>query len=82
MENPPDFDPAKGAQDSELPAAERLFPRVKAAFPGFPFCALLDARYCNETGFSLCEKNDWRFLITLRKAHYPPSGTNSRPCAP
>lgn len=67
VENPPGFDPKHGAQDSELPAAERLFPRLKTAFPGFQFCALLDARYCNETGFALCEKNDWRFLITLKE---------------
>jgi hypothetical protein len=71
VENPPGFDPAKAAQDSELPAAERLFPRLKAAFSGFAFCALLDARYCNETGFSLCEKNDWRFLITLKEGSLP-----------
>jgi len=71
VENPAGFDPAKDAQDSELPAAERLFPRVKAAFPGFAFCALLDARYCNETGFALCEKNDWRFLITLKEGSLP-----------
>jgi hypothetical protein len=71
VENPPGFDPVRGTQDSELPAAERLFPRVKAAFPGFAFCALLDARYCNETGFALCEKNDWRFIITLKEGSLP-----------
>jgi hypothetical protein len=71
VENPPDFNPANGAQDSELPAAERLFQRVKAAFSGYAFCALLDARYCNETGFALCEKNDWRFLITLKEGALP-----------
>lgn len=70
VENPPGFDP-KDPQDSELPAAGRLFPRVKAAFSGFAFCALLDARYCNETGFALCEKNDWRFLITLKEGSLP-----------
>jgi hypothetical protein len=70
VENPPGFDP-KDTQDSELPAAERLFPRVKKAFGGFAFCALLDARYCNETGFSLCETNDWRFLITLKEGSLP-----------
>jgi len=70
VENPPGLNPGQ-AQDSELPAAERLFPRVKAAFRGFAFCALLDARYCNETGFSLCEKNDWRFLITLKEGALP-----------
>jgi hypothetical protein len=71
VENPPGFDPSQGTQDSELPAAERLFPHVKAAFSGFAFCALLDARYCNETGFALCEKNDWRFLITLKEGSLP-----------
>jgi len=70
VENPPGFDP-KGAQDSELSAAGRLFPRVKEAFPGFAFCALLDARYCNETGFALCQKNDWRFLITFKEGSLP-----------
>jgi len=71
VENRPGFDPAKDTQDSELPAAERLFPRVKEAFGGFAFCALLDARYCNETGFALCERNDWRFLITLKEGSVP-----------
>jgi len=71
VENPPGFDSSTGTQDSELPAAGRLFPRVKAAFPGFAFCALLDARYCNETGFALCERNDWRFLITLKEGSLP-----------
>jgi len=71
VENKPGLDPSKDTQDSELPAAERLFPRVKKAFPGFAFCALLDARYCNETGFALCEKNDWRFLIPLKEGALP-----------
>jgi hypothetical protein len=70
VENPPGRDPTD-TQDSELPAAGRLFPRVKAAFPGFAFCALLDARYCHETGFALCEKNDWRFIITLKEGSLP-----------
>ena len=71
VENPPGLDPARDSQDSELPAAERLFGRLKAAFGGFAFCALLDARYCNETGFALCEKNDWRFIITLKEGSLP-----------
>jgi hypothetical protein len=71
VENPPGLDPAKDTQDSELPAAERLFGDVKTAFPGFAFCALLDSRYCNDTGFALCRKNDWRFLITLKEGSLP-----------
>ena len=71
VENPPGPDPDKDTQDSELPAAGRLFPRLKRAFPGFGFCALLDARYCNETGFALCEENDWRFIVTLKEGSLP-----------
>jgi len=69
VENPPG--PPPDTQDSELPAAARLLARVKKAFPGFAFCALLDSRYCNETGFALCEKNDWRFIITLQEGSLP-----------
>jgi hypothetical protein len=58
-------------QDSELPAAERLLPRVKEAFPGFAFCALLDSRYANETGFTLCERNGWRYIITFKEGSIP-----------
>jgi len=71
VENPPGMDPATNTQDSELPAAERLARHVKRALPGFAFCALLDARYCSETGFALCRENDWRFLITLKEGSLP-----------
>jgi len=71
VENPPGMDPATDTQDSELPAAERLSERVKNAFPGFAFCALLDSRYCNKTGFAMCRKNDWRFIITLKESVLP-----------
>jgi hypothetical protein len=63
--------PTDDPQDSELPAAARLFEKVKRAFPGFAFCALLDSRYANETGFAMCRKNDWRFIITLKEGSLP-----------
>lgn len=67
VENPPGG-PADGdAQDSELPAAGRLFPKVKRAFDGYAFCALLDARYANDAGLSLCEANGWHYFITLKE---------------
>jgi len=58
-------------QDCEQKAIRRLFPAVKNSFPGFAFCVLLDSLHCNETGFSLCEANDWRFIITLKEAVLP-----------
>ena len=63
--------PADSPQDSELPAAGRLFKTVKRAFPGFAFCALLDSRYANDTGFAMCRENDWRFIITLKEGSLP-----------
>lgn len=58
-------------QDCELRAGERLFPRLKQALGNFPVCALLDSLWCNETGFSLCEANEWRFLIVLKEGALP-----------
>jgi len=72
VENPPGYAPGQGVvQDSELPAGLRLMERVKQTFPGFAFCVLLDARYCNETGFALCQKHGWRFIITLKEESLP-----------
>ena len=71
VENPPGLDPAKDTQNSELPAAACLFQKVKQAFPGFAFCALLDSRYANDTGFAMCRENDWRFIITLKEGSLP-----------
>ncbi len=71
VENPPGLDPATDTQNSELPAAGRLARCVKRAFHGFAFCALLDARYCNKTGFALCRENGWRFLITFKEGSLP-----------
>lgn len=71
VENPPGTDPAKDTQDSELPAAGRLARNVKSTFPGFAFCTLLDSRYCNKTGFAMCRKNAWRFIITLKEGVLP-----------
>jgi hypothetical protein len=58
-------------QDCEQKAFQRLFPIVKGRFPGFSFCVLLDSLHCNETGFSLSEANDWRFIITLKEGVLP-----------
>jgi len=70
VENPLDGG-TDNVQDSELPAAARLGARLKQAFPGFAFCALLDARYANDTGFSLCAQNGWHFIISLQEGSLP-----------
>lgn len=57
--------------DCELRAGARLFPRLKRDLGNFPVCVLLDSLWCNETGFSLCEANGWRFLIVLKEGSLP-----------
>ena len=71
VENPQGWVAGQSPQDCELSAAQRLFPRLKAAFPGFAFCALLDSRYCNETGFRMCEENHWPYVITFKEGSLP-----------
>jgi hypothetical protein len=71
VQNPPDGPPEGDTQDSELQAAGRLFARLKSAFGGYAVCALLDSRYANQTGISLCEANGWRYLITLKEGSLP-----------
>jgi len=71
LENPPDGPAPGDTQDSEREAAGRLFPRLKAAFGGYGVCALLDSRYANQTGVSLCEANGWSYMITLKEGSLP-----------
>ena len=71
VENPPGGPAPGDTQDSELEAAGRLFPRLKAAFGGYGVCALLDSRYANQTGLSLCEANGWSYMITLKEGSLP-----------
>lgn len=58
-----DFD----KQDCEQKAFVRLAAKIKRHFPRLPICVLADGLYPNETTFSICRKNDWRFIITLKE---------------
>lgn len=57
-----DFD----KQDCEQKAFVRLAVKIKKQFPRLPICILADGLYPNETIFSICRSNDWRFIITLK----------------
>jgi hypothetical protein len=58
-----DFD----KQDCEQKAFVRLAAKIKRHFPRLPICILADGLYPNDTTFSICRKNDWRFIITLKE---------------
>lgn len=64
IENIPDRDFEK--QDCEQKAFVRLAEKIKKFFPRLPVCILADGLYPNKTVFSICRKNDWKFIITLK----------------
>jgi hypothetical protein len=68
IENPSEYG---DKQDCELKSLYRMIPRLKAAFPKTPFCLLLDGLYPNGEIFDLCEKNNWKYIITLKDDQLP-----------
>ena len=54
-------------QDCELRAFYRLEKRLKKIFPQLRICLSLDALYANQQTFKICEKNDWKYMITFKK---------------
>jgi hypothetical protein len=55
-------------QDCELKAFYRLVKKLKKRFPRLPMCFLLDGLFACGPVFSKCEKNRWKYLITLKDA--------------
>jgi hypothetical protein len=53
-------------QDCEQKAFVRLAEKIKKYFPRLPICILADGLYPNNTVFNICEKNNWKFIITLK----------------
>ena len=68
IENPSQY---VDKQDCELKSLYRLLPKLKAAFPQTPFCLLLDGLYPNGEIFHICEKNNWKYSITLKDDQLP-----------
>lgn len=68
IENPSQY---VDKQDCELKAIYRMLPKLKAAFPQTPFCLLLDGLYPNGEVFSICERNKWKYIITLKDDQLP-----------
>jgi hypothetical protein len=56
-------------QDCELKAFCRLGKALKKAYPRLPVLLLADGLYANQTVFSICRKNDWRFIITFKEGN-------------
>ena len=64
-------DPQASKQDCELKAFYRLAERLKKRFPNMAFCLLLDGLFAGGPTLTLCQKNDWKYLITLTDKDLP-----------
>jgi hypothetical protein len=68
IENPGE-NPSK--QDCELKAFYRLAERLIAEFPRLPLCLSLDSLFAGGPTMSICEKNNWRFMIVHKDGDIP-----------
>ena len=68
IENPGE-NPSK--QDCELKAFYRLAERLKAEFLRLPICLSLDSLFVGGPTMSICEKNNWKFMIVHKDEDIP-----------
>ena len=61
----------KVKQDCELKAFARLATQLKAAFPQLRLCASGDSLYACGTALTLCEQNQWSFVLTFKSGRTP-----------
>lgn len=61
----------KVKQDCELKAFARLAPRLKAAFPQLRLCASGDSLYACGPSLTICEQNQWSFVLTFKPGRTP-----------
>ena len=61
----------KRKQDCELKAFYRLAPELKKAFPQLKICLLLDSLYACDPVFKICDKYDWKYIITFKEGSMP-----------
>ena len=58
-------------QDCELKAFYRLAERLKAEFPRLPICLSLDSLFAGGPTMSICEENNWKFMIVHKDGDIP-----------
>lgn len=66
-----DNNKAYDKQDCEQNAFKRLAEKLKKAFPRLPVCVLADALYATDPVMSICENNEWKYIITLQDGSLP-----------
>jgi hypothetical protein len=73
-----DFSDRNKKQDCELKAFKRLAERLKKNFPGTRLTLVLDGLYPNGPVFTICRRNKWDFMITLKDGSLKEVWRNAR----
>lgn len=58
-------------QDCERKAFKRLAEKLKRMHPRLPICITADGLYPNETFLSICENNQWSYILTFKPGNLP-----------
>lgn len=66
IENPEGWDKRNEKQDCELKAFYRASKQLKKDYPRLSMCLLLDGLFPKAPVFDICEKNHWKYIITLK----------------
>jgi len=63
--------PETQKEDCELKSFQRLSQRLKSEFPKLPLCLVADALYCCQTVVAICQRYDWKYVLTLKEGRQP-----------
>jgi hypothetical protein len=58
-------------QDCESRAFERIAVKIKKRFPRLPICIVADGLYVSDPVLTICEENDWKYIIRYKEGCAP-----------
>ena len=63
--------PETQKEDCELKSFQRLSQRLKKEFPKLPICLVADALYACQAVVAICQRFDWKYVLTLKEGRQP-----------
>jgi hypothetical protein len=63
--------PQTEKEDCELKSFQRLSQRLKTEFPRLPLCLVADALYACQPVVVICQRFDWKYVLTLKEGRQP-----------
>lgn len=63
--------PQTQKEDCELQSFHRLSQRLKRLFPRLPICLVADALYACQAVVAICQRFDWKYVLTLKEGRQP-----------